>query len=215
MPPVDGGPFRVGNIPGLLPGSASTYMSYDIPWTNVSNAPFRLFKRWVHEGGVSTPFVLSWPEVVKKSEVVSEPSHIVDIAATFIDVANAIYPRELNNVAITPLEGESFLSVLQQSAWSREKSIVWEHEGNRALRNGPWKIVSEYPGDWELYNIDEDRTELNNLAAGDRARVEKMSSEYDQWAERCGVLPWEIIGRDVPMHSIGRHNHTSGWDPDG
>jgi arylsulfatase len=91
----------------------------------------------------------------------------------------------------------------------RERPIVWEHEGNRAVRVGPWKLVSEHPGKWELYNMDEDRTELNDLAGGDPARIGEMAGIYEEWAERCGVLPWPVDPDQRPSNMRGEHTNIS------
>ncbi len=207
MPTVDGRPMRLGNNTSLRPGPADTFMSYDLPWANASNVPFRLFKHWVHEGGISTPFIVNWPAKIPESGIVHSPAHLIDVAATCIEAAGAPYPSELNGSPITPLEGESLMPAIEGRR--RERPIVWEHEGNRAVRVGPWKLVGEHPGKWELYNMDEDRTELNDLAGGDPARVGEMATTYKDWAERCGVLPWPVDPDQRPSNVRGEHTNIS------
>ena len=188
----DGCPVRMGNNPEILPGAEDTYMSYDVPWANVSTAPFRRYKRWVHEGGIATPLIARWPAALTKPTIVHAPAQIIDITATCIDVAGACYPAEYDGHAITPLAGESFSALFSGGSWSRQQPLFWEHEGNCAVRQGPWKLVCETSGAgaWELYNMNEDRTELDDLAAGERARVEAMAKLYQDWAEYSDVLPW-------------------------
>lgn len=188
----DGQLIRVGNIPGIMPGGPHTFMSYDLPWANASNAPFRLYKHWVHEGGIATPFIVHWPAVIRGGRIVHEPCHIVDIMATVLDAAGVPYPAEYNGHAITPPEGESMLPALRGETWTRQRPLFWEHEGNCAMRDHEWKLVRRYPDDWELYNMVEDRTELHDLAARDRGRVQRMAAEWQEWATRCGVRPWPL-----------------------
>ena len=88
----DGTPVVVGNIPGLRPGGPQTFMSYDLPWANASNTPFRRFKRWTHEGGISTPFILSWPARIREPGIVHSPVHLIDIMPTCLDAAGARHP---------------------------------------------------------------------------------------------------------------------------
>ena len=209
-PNPDGTPIRMGNIPGIRPGPSNTYMSYDLPWANASNTPFRLFKRWTHEGGISTPFIISWPKRIKESAIIHEPTHIIDIAATCIDAAGATYPSEHDGNSITPIEGESFLAAIDDSRWSRERPILWEHEGSRAVRDGQWKLVSEVGGQWELYDMDEDRTELNDLAEKNRAKAEVLANLYDEWAELTGVIPWPVPPHAWNPIMRARHNHLPG-----
>ncbi len=189
----DGKPMWFGNIPGLMPGGADTYQSYDLPWANASNTPFRLYKHWVHEGGIATPMIAYWPNVTPKGHINHEIVQVIDFMATFLDIAGVDYPEDYNGHVIQPLEGQSFAPALRGESWQREGLVFWEHEGNRAVRDGRWKLVRKYPGPWELYDMVTDRTELNDLAAKHKPQVAKMAAQYDAWAARAGVLPWEEV----------------------
>lgn len=178
----DGRPVRVGNVPALAPGAADTFMSYDLPWANASNAPFRLYKHWVHEGGISSPCVVSWPAAIPAGSIIHEPAHFIDMLPTFLQAAAHPAPEGV--------EGEGLLPLLRGERWERTRPLFWEHEGNRAVRAGAWKLVSRHPGPWELYNMEEDRTEGRDLAAGDARRAGSLAAEYQEWAARCGVVPW-------------------------
>ncbi len=206
-PNPDGTPIKMGNIPGLRPGPGDTFMSYDIAWANASNSPFRLFKRWTHEGGISTPFIVSWPGRIKQPAIVHEPTHISDIPATCIAAAGASYPTELDGNAITPIEGVSFMDAIDTGEWKRSLPIYWEHEGSRAVRIDNWKLVAEVGGEWELYDMDEDRTELNNLAERNAPQADLMRRLYDEWAERCDVFPWPLSQSARMMDLRTPHNH--------
>ena len=207
-PNPDGTPIKMGNIVGQRPGPGDTFMSYDLPWSNASNSPFRLFKRWTHEGGISTPFIVNWPERIKEPGIVHEPTHISDIAATCIEAAGAQYPTELNGNAITQIEGVSFLDAINTGAWKRNLPIYWEHEGSRAVRIDNWKLVAEIGGEWELYDMDEDRTELSNLVEANAPKADEMIALYDVWAERCGVHPWPLSPTARMMSLRNAHNHN-------
>jgi arylsulfatase len=210
MPNADGSQVTVGNIPNLRPGPGTTFMSYDLAWANASNSPFRLFKRWTHEGGISTPLIVHWPDKIKQPAIVHEPTHITDIPATCIAAAGATYPTEFGGNPITPIEGQSFMQAIDSGEWTRPRPIFWEHEGSRAVRMGEWKLVSEVGGQWELYNMDQDRTELNNLAESNRTKADEMGKLYEEWAARCGVSPWPIPPHNWDPRMIGGHNHISG-----
>lgn len=195
LPPRDGGSHRYsGNTPSVMPGGPETYMSYDLPWANASNTPFRLFKHWVHEGGISTPFIMHWPDGLgTKGRMVHQPAHVIDIMATCLEVSGAKYPSQYNNNKVTPYEGESLLPLMKEDQKQRTNPIFWEHEGNRAVRDGSWKLVSRHGEGWELYHIDQDRTEMNDLAEKYPDRVMELVSQYESWARRCGVLPWNQV----------------------
>ena len=207
-PPIDGSTMQFGNVPGLRPGPGNTFMSYDLPWSNASNSPFRLYKHWVHEGGISTPFIISWPNKIKESGISHSPAQLMDITATCIDLAGASYPSEFGGNEIAPLEGESFAPLLTGNTWRREQPIIWEHEGNRAVRAGEWKLVSKFPGEWELYNMTEDRTELSDLIVGEKQRADSLQNEYQRWAETSNVLPWPVTGMPSRLASSPTNAHT-------
>ncbi len=181
---------RVGNTVGVAPGPATTFMSYDLPWANASNTPFRRYKHWVHEGGIATPCVARWPGHTPAGAILHQPHHLIDLLPTCLDLANAAYPADRDGHALPPLPGESLRSALHGADAPRRQPLCWEHEGNRAVRDGDWKLVAVHGQPWELYNMTDDRTELRDLAAQEPERVTAMTAIYDAWAAYCGVLPW-------------------------
>jgi arylsulfatase A-like enzyme len=191
----DGKPITTGNIEGVRPGGPDTFMSYDLPWANASNAPFRLYKHWVHEGGISTPFIVQWPSRIAEPRIEHSVAHVVDFMATCLDAASVPYPETYQGRPITPLEGESLVPALEGAGWQRERPLFWEHEGNRAVRDGRWKLVSKYPGEWELYDMVTDRTELRDLSDVSKSRVDAMVGQYRTWAARCNVRDWPVERR--------------------
>lgn len=201
-PMRNGKPVRAGNFPGVMPGPEDTYMSYDLPWANASNTPFRLYKHWVHEGGIATPLIVSWPAVIKKRRIVHEPTHVIDIMATCVEAAGVNYPQTFNGNEIVPLQGESFIQALRGKRWSREKPLCWEHEGNCAIRKENWKLVKKYPGDWELYNMEQDRTELEDLKEKNKPKAEELRKLYERWAQGCEVLPMERLRILAPIEDL-------------
>tara|TARA_B100001179_G_scaffold232874_1_gene227639 strand:- start:3834 stop:4985 length:1152 start_codon:yes stop_codon:yes gene_type:complete len=206
----DGRSMTVGNRKDIEPGPDTTFMSYDLAWANASNTPFRRFKRWTHEGGISTPFILNWPEKISRPSIITEATHIIDIAATIYDAANAQYPSELNGNATKPLEGHSFMQAIETGSWERKEPIYWEHEGSKAMRYGEWKLVSEVGHNWEFYNMLEDRTELSNLVDGESDRVRGMLNSYKKWMERCEVQNWPLPGHLWNPEMISSYAHRSG-----
>ena len=188
----DGGPMRRGNSPDIFPGPADTYASYGVGWANLGSTPFRSYKHWVHEGGVATPLVVHWPAAIRRGGFRHEPAHLIDIMATCVDVANARYPREFNGNSIQPLEGRSLTGVFRGKGLD-SRVLFWEHEGNRAVRKGRWKLVSKYPEAWELYDVRNDRTEVRDLAAAKPRIVTELAALYDSWARRARVTDWAAL----------------------
>ena len=185
----DGYPVRMGK--NAIPGPADTYVAYGRGWANVSNTPFREYKHWVHEGGISTPMIAHWPAgIPAKGELRKQPGHLIDIMATCLDLSGAKYPEKVGEQAIIPPEGKSLVPAFANQLLERD-AIYWEHEGNRALRAGDWKLVAKGPGaKWELYDIAKDRTEGNDLASAYPQRVKELTEKWEAWAKRCQVLPW-------------------------
>ena len=193
----DGRLVRSGNDPSVMPGGDDTYQSYGIPWGNLSNTPFRLYKHFAHEGGISTPLIAHWPAAIRQAgTLTSQIGHEIDIMATCLDVAGVNYPSTFQGRSIIPLEGKSLVPIFEGKQREGHASIFWEHEGNSAVREGKWKLVSQHPDYWELYDMEEDRTELHNLADQYPERVKDMAARYREWAKRVGVLPWPLPGMD-------------------
>ena len=189
----DGRPVQRGNDPSVMPGSEETYQSYGVPWANLSNTPFRLYKHWVHEGGISTPLIVHWPDKVQDKGVLrNQPGQLTDVMATCLDVAGAEYPAEFNGHDILPLEGTSLTPIFDGED-NGKPYLVWEHEGNGAIRKGKWKLVKRYPGAWELYDIEADRSEMNDLIETHTDVVEELVDLYDQWTVRCMVESWDDV----------------------
>lgn len=184
----DGYPLRQG--PGVMAGPADTYVAYGRGWANVSNTPFREYKHWVHEGGISTPLIVHWPDGIgRKGDLVDEPGHLIDIMATCVDVSGAEYPAAHNGHPIKPMEGLSLVPAFRGESLARE-ALYWEHEGNRAVRVGNWKLVAKgETGPWELYNLADDRTELHDLANDQPDRVKDLAARWQAYARRANVLP--------------------------
>ena len=186
----DGRPVRTG--PEAMPGPEDTYVAYGRGWANVSNTPFREYKHWVHEGGIATPLIVHWPKGIPAAlhnQLVSQPAHLVDLMATCVDVAGAAYPAEQGGEIIQPMEGVSLRPAFAGKAIERPQPICWEHESNRAIRDGQWKLVAKANQPWELYDMAADRTEMNNLAAQLPDKVKELAARWETWAARANVLP--------------------------
>jgi len=193
----DGRPVRTG--PEVMPGPADTYIAYGRNWANVSNTPFREYKHWVHEGGISTPLIVHWPAGIKPNRhgaLDHTPSHLIDIMATCVDLSGAEYPAKVGEHTIVPLEGASLRNAFVGKEIVRDNPIFWEHEANGAVRDGKWKIVrygNQRTGEtqpWELYDMEKDRTEQNNLAKTNPEVLKRLAAHWDAWAQRADVLPW-------------------------
>ena len=194
---------------GKLPGSAESFTAYLLPWANASNTPFRLFKHWVHEGGIATPLLVRWPARIRGGAInCRQVGHVIDLLPTCMEIAGATYPAERDGMKLLPLEGRSLLPALMDPNYAEERTLFWEHEGNRAVRQGQWKLVSYYneiheeigrvgtgrrTGKWELYDMQTDRTELHDLADKHPEIVTRLAQMYEQWAQRVGVRDWEEL----------------------
>lgn len=184
----DDKPVRLGNSPDISPGGAQSYTSYGREWANLSNTPFRLYKKWTHEGGIAAPFVIRWPGRIPAGSIVRRPGYLVDVVPTLLDALDLSYPDD-----VLPAEGLSLLEDLRGVEQHVERDLCWEHCGNAAIRRGDWKLVRRYGHPWELYDLRADPTELDDVLAGHRERAESMYEAWCAWAARVGVIPFERI----------------------
>ena len=206
----DGYPTRRGV--GAMPGPADTAIGYGQAWANVSNTPFREYKHWVHEGGISTPLIAHWPAGIRdKGKLRHTPSHLIDLMATCVDLAGATYPKRARGNDIRPMEGVSLVPIFNNKPVAR-KAIFWEHEKNCAVRVGKWKLVAKKgltrdgvrPDAWELYDMEADRSELNDLAGRQPLRVREMAEMFDEYARRANVLPLPGARKKPDKNKIGK-----------
>jgi arylsulfatase len=178
----DSTPTRVGNRPDIQPGPGENFVTAGPAWAAVSNTPFRQHKNTNYEGGIASPLVAWWPTVITAAGSISgELSHITDVTATCLEVGGAAYPTRFHDRRVTPLAGRSLWSVLKGGQRAGHPMLAWSTSGSRAVRVGPWKLVSLPGKRWELYDLSRDRTELSNLANQQPQRIEEMSKLFDQW----------------------------------
>lgn len=182
-------------------GTRNSFDSYNRGWANVSNTPFRMFKHWVHEGGISTPCIISYPGVCPKGSICTVPLHIIDLMPTFVELAQANYPSIYRNTPIHPMEGISMMPFIRgkNSYGEDHPAQIWEHEGNKALRKGLWKVVSKFDydknqsGPWELYNMYNDRAEQHDLSHVHANICELLVSWYEKWEKHVHTVPYEQL----------------------
>ncbi|MBN2162030.1 MAG: arylsulfatase [Pontiellaceae bacterium] len=195
---AEGPPLGRGPILDPEKRNQDHYNSYGAAWAHVSSTPFRLYKHFTHEGGAATPFFMHWPARIKPVEAwYRSPAQIIDIAPTLLEVAGATYPKQAHGNAIHPLRGVSLAPAFDGRAILRTAPMFSEHEDNAFIMDGDWKLVgrgvSVFDGPkaerWELYNLAEDRTELNNLVQSQPDRAGRMAAAWLKWAQEDRVYP--------------------------
>jgi len=210
IPRRRGAPYeRPGNHPDVMPGPEESHQSYGLPWANASNTPFRLYKQQVHEGGIATPLIAHWPAGISAAggAFVLARGHVVDIVPTVLELAGVAYPEALDGRRLRPLRGHSLAAVLRGGVASERGPLFFEHQGNRAVIQGRFKLVSRWhlggSGPWELYDLESDRTELNDLAELQPERVAAMSALYDEYAATSNVRVWPWVIRPLRVFTYG------------
>jgi arylsulfatase A-like enzyme len=169
----------------LKPWDPKSYWTYDASWAHAGNTPFRLYKQNQHEGGISSPLIAHWPKGLKTQpgSITNQPGHLIDFMATFIDLAQASYPQQVGERRIDPLQGRSLVPIFQGQTRQPHETLYFHFGTDRALRQGPWKLASAKLGKWELFNMDDDRTELHDLAEAQPERTAAMAREWMRMAK--------------------------------
>jgi arylsulfatase len=176
-------------------GSGSTFTCLGPGWSSAANTPFRRHKTWVHEGGISTPLIIHWPAGIKaKGELRRTPAHLVDVMPTILELAGARKPEKIAGMQVPSAPGRSLVPIFQKDRANFHELLWWEHEKNRALRAGDWKLVKDAKGEWELYDLSKDRGEQKNLAAENAAKVRELELLWEREAARNHAL----AGTDLP-----------------
>ena len=191
---------EIHNTPHVPPGPVNSYQTVGAAWANASNTPFRLFKDFDHEGGISTPLIAHWPAAIQNGGcIVHDVGHIIDFMPTFAELAGIDYPTIYQERNVLPPEGQSLAPILRsQTPQTEERTLFWQIGGCRAVRQGKWKLVTQGPERiqagipvpsgheaWELYHIGIDRCELYNLAGRHPDRVNTMAEMWNNWQVRC------------------------------
>ncbi|MFK7765667.1 MAG: arylsulfatase [Mariniblastus sp.] len=177
-----------GRNPKLrTPGPKNDYVAVGPAWGWAQNAPFRRFKSWMHEGGISTPFIAWWPDEIEAGSTNRDVAHLIDLLPTCVELGGGNYPTTYKGNHILPVEGLSMVKLLNSEKRRGHKQLCWQWIGNRAIRQGDWKLVWDKLNKekkWELYNITNDRCEIDNLASTNQDRVESMSKDWFEWAKK-------------------------------
>jgi arylsulfatase len=172
------------------PGGPNSFPCYGYMGAELSNVPFRKYKQFIHEGGIASPFIVHYPKLIQHGRIERQPGHLIDIMPTLIELCGAQYPKTRNGKTIKPMQGISLVAAFQGKRLSRKDPLYWEHVGNRGVRIGDWKLVAAKPElEWELYNLKEDRTELNDLSERFPKEKEQLINVYEEWAKANGVKP--------------------------
>jgi arylsulfatase len=168
--------------PSVPPGSAKSYLSIGPGWSSAANTPLRLHKSWVHEGGISTPLVVHWPQgIPARGELRHDPGHLIDLAPTILEVAGGKWPATFAGKPVPPPPGKSLVPAFVKDHSVAHDYFWWYHIGNRAIRVGDWKLVAANHSPWELYDLRSDRSETKDLAA---ALPDKAKDLAQAWTRR-------------------------------
>jgi arylsulfatase len=184
---VDNGscPFYTNKITDVQPGPSDSYWSLRSTWANLGNTPYRQYKQCGHEGGSHTPFIARWPGVIDPNSITHQPGHVVDLAPTLLDLLEILYPDTIHGYPSLPYHGRSLLPIFKGEEREEPEYFISGLEKFRMFRKGEYKIVKMNDGDWELYDIIKDPTELENLADSLPESIQEISDHYyrisSQW----------------------------------
>jgi arylsulfatase A-like enzyme len=171
------------------PGSAKTFLGLGPGWSSASNTPLRLYKSWVHEGGISTPLIVHWPHgITARGELRHNPGHLIDLAPTILELAGGHWPATFAGQPVPPAPGKSLVPVFAKDESVSHDYFWWFHDGNRAIRIGDWKLVADHKKPWELYDLHADRSETRNLATEQPERVKQLEQAWTRHLDEFRTL---------------------------
>jgi len=184
-----------GHNPQAAPGSADTHLCLGPGWSAVANTPFRRHKTWVHEGGIATSMIVHWPSgISSKGQMRHSPGHVVDLVPTILDITGVARPNTITDQPIPPFAGVSLKNAITDHQEIRRDSLWWLHEGNKAIRQENWKLVSAKGEPWQLYDLSKDRGETQDLSKSDHTRYQKMQEAWELQYQ----LIRDLAARDLP-----------------
>jgi arylsulfatase A-like enzyme len=185
-----------GHDPHAPLGSQATFLGLGPGWSTSSNTPFRLHKSWVHEGGISTPLIIHWPKGFSaRGELRHNPGHLIDLVPTILDVAGGRPFETIEGKPVPPAPGKSLVATLTKDHTVSHDYFWWQHDNNKAVRVGDWKLVATRDdADWSLYNLKEDRSETNNLAAKNPDKARELEQVWTQKHDEFG----DLARKDAP-----------------
>jgi arylsulfatase len=188
-----------GHDPQAEPGSGATFLCIGPGWSSLANTPFRRHKTWVHEGGISTPLIVHWPQRIKaRGELRHAPGHIIDLVPTILEAANTKRLETWQGQPVPPPPGKSLVPLFEKDGTVAHDSLWWLHEGNRALRVGDWKIVAAgKDSPWELHDLSCDRSESKDLARERPEKVRELAAIWQREFEQYAAL----AAKDLPPDS--------------
>ena len=161
------------------PGSAKTFLSIGPAWSSAANTPFRLHKSWVHEGGITTPLIVHWPQgIAARGELRHDPGHLIDLAPTILEIAGGKWPQTFDGKPVPPAPGKSLVPAFAKDGAVTRDYLWWYHIGNRAIRVGDWKLVAARQSPWELYDLRTDRCESHDLAGEHPEMVKELEQAW-------------------------------------
>ena len=167
-------------------GSVGSFEAIGQSWANAINSPFKKWKVQGMEGGICTPMIAHWPEGIKLpiNTISRSPCHLIDFVPTFMELAGeeAKYPSELPG-----LDGISIVPTFFGQKLIRTNPLFFQYGSWQAIRENQWKLVQRKQEPWQLYDLDQDRTETRDLAGESSERVKNMKKSWDGWASEVGV----------------------------
>ena len=197
-----------GHDPAAPMGSAKTFLCLGPGWSSASNTPFRRHKTWVHEGGISTPLIAHWPAgIAARGELRHTPTHLIDVVPTLLELTGGKIPATIKGHAVPPSPGRSLVPAFAKDVTVPHEFLWWQHEDNRAIRAGDWKLVALAKGEWELYDLATDRGESKNLAASRPEKVRELEVLWKRQDEENRHLAMTDLppgATDVPAAKKGK-----------